>query len=287
MAVNKNFVIKNGIEVDGFLIYGDANTNQVGINTDIPDYTLDVIGGIGASTLTIRDDFVLGGTLSVGSSTGKEGQYLISTGTGVTWSQSPSLRESESFVATIGQSTFNFSYNPSVGVDVFINGVRLSPSEYSALDGLTIVLNDACFGGESVDLIAYSVFSLGTGVTGITGLTVLDEGTIIGNVGNIVSLDFVGSAVTSVSSGFGATITVNESWTRNSTGISTLSNVSIGTDNATSTLTVDGNATFSGIVTATNGFISVGNTTPIQISLSGNLLTFTAPGIGSTTFTLF
>ena len=42
----------------------------------------------------------------------------------------------------------------------------------------------------------------------------------------------------------------------------------------------------SGIVTATEGFISVGNTTPIQISLIGNQLTFTAFGIGSTTLTL-
>jgi len=41
-----------------------------------------------------------------------------------------------------------------------------------------------------------------------------------------------------------------------------------------------------GAVRATNGFISVGNTTPIQITLVGNNLTFTAVGIGSTTFTL-
>jgi trimeric autotransporter adhesin len=41
-----------------------------------------------------------------------------------------------------------------------------------------------------------------------------------------------------------------------------------------------------GAVRATDGFISVGNTTPIQITLVGNNLTFTAVGIGSTTFTL-
>lgn len=43
----------------------------------------------------------------------------------------------------------------------------------------------------------------------------------------------------------------------------------------------------SGIVTAVGGFISVGNTTPIKISLSGNKLIFTASGIGSTSFTLY
>jgi hypothetical protein len=48
---------------------------------------------------------------------------------------------------------------------------------------------------------------------------------------------------------------------------------------ATSDITV-------GVVTATNGFISVGNTTPITITLSGNKLSFSAVGIGSTTLTL-
>jgi hypothetical protein len=40
-----------------------------------------------------------------------------------------------------------------------------------------------------------------------------------------------------------------------------------------------------GIVTA-SGFISAASTTPISITLLGNQLTFTAVGIGSTTFTL-
>lgn len=40
-----------------------------------------------------------------------------------------------------------------------------------------------------------------------------------------------------------------------------------------------------GIITAT-GFISAANTTPISITLLGDQLTFTAVGIGSTTFTL-
>jgi hypothetical protein len=61
----------------------------------------------------------------------------------------------------------------------------------------------------------------------------------------------------------------------NSSGVSTVTNLRSTNINAT------------GIVTATNGFISVGNTTPITISLVGNLLTFTAVGIGSTTLTLF
>ena len=41
-----------------------------------------------------------------------------------------------------------------------------------------------------------------------------------------------------------------------------------------------------GIVTASGGFTSDENSIPIQISLNGNQLTFTASGIGSTTITL-
>jgi hypothetical protein len=44
MAVNKAFVVKNGLEVAENLIF--ANNNKVGIGTTIPDYTLDVRGSI-------------------------------------------------------------------------------------------------------------------------------------------------------------------------------------------------------------------------------------------------
>jgi hypothetical protein len=44
MAVNKAFVVKNGLEVADNLLF--ANNNKVGIGTTIPDYTLDVRGSI-------------------------------------------------------------------------------------------------------------------------------------------------------------------------------------------------------------------------------------------------
>jgi hypothetical protein len=56
-------------------------------------------------------------------------------------------------------------------------------------------------------------------------------------------------------------------------------NVDIGIVTATS-------VNSSGVITATTGFISMGATTPIKITLSGNILSFTAVGIGSTFFRL-
>jgi len=46
MGVNKNFVVKNGLEVNENLILADASTKNVGIGSTIPARTLDVAGGI-------------------------------------------------------------------------------------------------------------------------------------------------------------------------------------------------------------------------------------------------
>ena len=49
MAVNKNFVVKNGLEVNTNLIFADAATDKVGIANTLPAYRLHVNGGIGAT----------------------------------------------------------------------------------------------------------------------------------------------------------------------------------------------------------------------------------------------
>jgi len=38
MGINKNFVVKNGLEVDTDLIVADSLTNKVGIGTSIAKY---------------------------------------------------------------------------------------------------------------------------------------------------------------------------------------------------------------------------------------------------------
>jgi hypothetical protein len=49
MAVDKNFVVKNGIEVNSNLIFADPNEKKVGIGSTGPRFTLDVRGGIAAT----------------------------------------------------------------------------------------------------------------------------------------------------------------------------------------------------------------------------------------------
>ena len=53
MAVNKNFVVKNGLEVNSNLILANPTTKNVGIGSTSPRFKLDVSGGIGATTLNV------------------------------------------------------------------------------------------------------------------------------------------------------------------------------------------------------------------------------------------
>mgnify|MGYP001250305690 CR=1 FL=1 len=71
MAVNKNFVVKNGLEVNNNLLVADVNSQKVGIGTSVSNYTLHVLGGIGATESyvtgvgTFLSDVYIGGNLNV------------------------------------------------------------------------------------------------------------------------------------------------------------------------------------------------------------------------------
>ena len=66
MAINKNFVIKNGVEVNTNLLVGDSTLNKVGIGTTVPEYTLHIgvgdgaRGGIGATDITVTGIATIG-----------------------------------------------------------------------------------------------------------------------------------------------------------------------------------------------------------------------------------
>jgi hypothetical protein len=67
MAINKNFVVKNGLEVNQNLILANATNNRVGIGTSIPQYTLHVLGGIGATDARITGVATVLNELRVGT----------------------------------------------------------------------------------------------------------------------------------------------------------------------------------------------------------------------------
>ena len=82
MAVNKNFVVKNGLEVNEDLIFASSDLDKVGIGSTIPTTTLDVVGegifaqnarfsgittsqrdlnvGVGATVLNVKETAYIG-----------------------------------------------------------------------------------------------------------------------------------------------------------------------------------------------------------------------------------
>ena len=70
-----------------------------------------------------------------------------------------STRTAYSHTASASQTTFSATY--TVGfVDVFLNGIKLTESEYTATDGSTVVLDDATTEGDIVEIIGYGTISL-------------------------------------------------------------------------------------------------------------------------------
>ena len=123
-------------------------------------------------------------------------------------------RGTSTFTATAGQTSFSVNYTPNF-IDVFLNGVRLTSSEFTATNGTSVVLTDAAFVDDIIDVVVFQ------------------------NSGLFDSSKW--SAETPLTPSSGNIYRVN-------------GNVGIGTTNPTSKLTVSGNVNVSGIVTALGGF---------------------------------
>ena len=174
--------------------------------------------------------------------------------------------------------TFAAGYTPG-NVDVYLNGIRLVyPTDYSAGNGSTVGLTSAAASGDSLEIVAYKAFNLGSvkeapGNFDVTGdQTVTGSLTVSGNitgsgtsitanniyVGTATTIDSNGIAVTgvitatsfsgdhvgdgSLLTGIGGTADINTNNIKVS-GISTL-----GTASADS-LTVSGNISVGGTLT--------------------------------------
>jgi hypothetical protein len=167
---------------------GPATYSNVTGILNIPEYQ----GGVtsfntrtGAVTLTSSDVTTALGytpvtdarTLTINGVT-----YDLTANRSWTVAVNPSAREIQTYIATSGQTVFTVTGGYTVGlVDVFINGVRLTSSDYAATNGTTVVLVTPTMVGNIVDIIKYTsgiVNSIsGTGTTNelayFTGSTVI------------------------------------------------------------------------------------------------------------------
>ena len=208
------------------------------LNVGIASYsenqtTLSVVG------ISSFQQVVLNGSVSTGTTTGTSGQYLKSVGTGVTWASFPTLRTGNVFTAGVAQTSFAVSYNVGF-VDVYINGVRLTDSEFTGTSGTSIVLNESCFGGETVDILAYNTTSTGSGGGGgiSTESQTLNNVLGLGNtsslgmsVGVITATSFVGNLTgtsTFATTAGIATFATTAGISTNAQGLTGTPNISVG-----------------------------------------------------------
>jgi len=138
---------------------GSASTSIIGVDIVTRNFKTTGIS-------TFEGSVQFDSTIKAGGSTGTNGNYLKSTGSGVAWDSFPSLRTRQTFTASAGQTTFSFAY--TVGfLDVYVNGIKLTDAEFTATNGVTTVLAVGCFVGDIIELVAYNTVSAGGGAFGI------------------------------------------------------------------------------------------------------------------------
>ena len=189
LGVIGNANISNDLTVGGDLNVPNIIVSGTGtvIGDDITTRNLDVTGiatfrgdvGI-AGTLTYEDVTnidsvglitarsgldILSGTIGAGDTVGKNGSYLKSTGVGVTWSEFPNLRETTTFSATQDQTVITTNYNPGF-VDIFYNGVKLTPGEYNASNGTSIILESPAVVNDVIEVVTYATIGSYSGGSG-------------------------------------------------------------------------------------------------------------------------
>lgn len=288
MGINKNFVIRNGIQVGNNLIFASDDIKRVGINTSLPTKTFEVKGDLKV-TDKIYDNNDQSGIVN---------QVLQSTGDGYIWASLPNARSTFRETLTNGQTnipssgTFpDFTITEESLVDVFLDGVRLTTNDYTVDSGGTFVtLNAPAFGDEEVEVIATSTVSVGSGNTGILGITIRESGINTATPGVVKILDFVGLGVTL--SGNAGLVTVYVS----SGGLSDVQsdlNPLLGGDlglnsndiTGSGNISITGNLNVSGIATASEFHGDGSNLTGITTLISaGDNITITTFG-GITTIT--
>jgi hypothetical protein len=268
---------------------GINTSTNIGIGTTNPTSALTVSGDANITGVVTASSFV-GSAANLTSLTGASSGTYGTVGavpvitvdangriTGITTTVSTNTstvttRSTTTTTATAGQTTFSVTY--SVGyVDVYLNGVRLASSDFTATNGTSVVLGTAASLDDVLEFVSYSQVGLSTVSPDIVGDTTPQLG---GNL-DLNSNDITGTGnvnitgvVTATSfSGDGSNLTGLQAgyFEKTDVGINTLSNIGIGTTNPTSALTVSGDANVTGVITATS---FVGDVTGDATGLSGS-----------------
>jgi len=210
MAINKNFVVKNGLEVNTNQIFADSATGKVGIGSTLPTVELDVQGAIAAtdvvSSLLRVTGYATFSQVQVNNDINVSGFSTVSNELNVLGMSSVT-----NFKVT-GVSTFN--ENVTFDKDVRVAG-------FSTFVGVGTFQSDLYVGGDLyvADDLVFDEFTARNGnITGVGTITYLDATDT-----DITNLAVSGLATVSTLGDVGELVVVGTGDTLTNLGIATLS----------------------------------------------------------------
>ena len=155
MKFLSDILAKAGLTVDGVVTLNNTATGQTPAANDNSTKlatTAWVRGFVTPYTLPIASGTTLGG-IKIGSGLSIDGTGIVS----VAASGVGAIRALQQITATAGQTVFTVSggYTPGL-IDVFLNGVLLTPTAIDASNGNTFTLTDAAAAGDLLDIFVYN-----------------------------------------------------------------------------------------------------------------------------------
>ena len=191
MAVNKNFVVKNGLEVNDNLLVADQTTQKVGIGTSVASYTLHVQGGIGATEARVTGVSTFVGSVHAEENFSSVGITTLASAGGITTTGGDLYIGGDLYVLDdvvydevngrniyiSGVSTFTgistFGANVFIDKNLSVNGI----TTLAKLGGITTTGGDLYVGGDLFvldDIVYDEVTGRNINISGISTFVTVD-----------------------------------------------------------------------------------------------------------------
>jgi len=248
MAVNKNFVVKNGLEVATDVILANASTKNVGIGSTQPEFKLDVRGGIGATDIQVTGFSTFTQDVQVGAS---GSVFYVSNSTNN---------------VGVGTSVPNAAYTLDVRSPVSTGQTALYVYGDMRVTG-DLNLDDITLDDASIQNLTVTDTLHVTGLTTFVGFSTFNDYVFIQDGLNVTGVSSVGAAITMYPSSGIVSATSFYGDGSNLSGIAT---------EFTSTIGVSSEGTF----------VGTGATIVNFASTNGNAFNVSAPSSGVATVTV-
>jgi hypothetical protein len=282
MKFLSDILAKAGLTVDGVVTLNNTATGQTPASNDNSTKlatTAWVRTFVQPYSLPIASTSILGG-IKVGTG------LSIDAGSGilsVTGGGAASIKSTQTFTATGGQTVFTITGGYIVGlIDIFLNGVYLSPNQTTATNGTSITLGDAALAGDIIDvIIASPVFQGATTTTdqlseGTTNLYFTNARARAAISETVTGLDYNSSTgVLSITTGYGIPTTASQTTWDAAYNDKINSAAVTGTTTKTLTLTQQDGGTVTATWTDdnTDAVTSVFGRTGVVVAVSGDYTT--------------